>query len=203
MQNNLGNNLKFLRKKTNKTQTQLAFEVGKKQSGYASWERGQSEPGIKELIAITEIFGITLDELILTDLEETGYTPYKKSATATTSDTTETYTGITGMELKNALSKYNITPGAFASFLGISRQNMNTRFASNNISTGLLAKAAEMLRMEAPDLWRSIKGVNPYKAPAGITILNELGSMEQRYIQLLEENAALMKKLMDTQKEVK
>lgn len=61
-------NLIFLRKKTRTNQTQIASAVNKRQSTIANWENEDSEPDLTDLIGINQYFGISLDDLVFTDL---------------------------------------------------------------------------------------------------------------------------------------
>ncbi|HTB99795.1 MAG TPA: helix-turn-helix transcriptional regulator [Ferruginibacter sp.] len=59
-------NLKTLRNKLNKNQSYIALELGKTQQTIGNWESGIGEPNILELIKITNLFGISLDNFIKT-----------------------------------------------------------------------------------------------------------------------------------------
>jgi transcriptional regulator with XRE-family HTH domain len=63
-------NLKYLRKKFDISQEQLGFQVEKRQTTIGNWENKVSEPNINELVQISNFFGISLDYLILIDLEQ-------------------------------------------------------------------------------------------------------------------------------------
>ncbi len=58
------NNLKEIRKACNFTQKQVAKKLDVVESCYANWEQGRTEPDIKNLRKLTEIFNVTLEELI-------------------------------------------------------------------------------------------------------------------------------------------
>lgn len=62
-------NLKYLRKKKNKTQSELATDVGFKQTAWSGYESGASKPNFNDLLEIIKYFGITATELIETDLQ--------------------------------------------------------------------------------------------------------------------------------------
>lgn len=53
----------YYRKKNNMTQKELANRLGLSHTSVSFWERGRNLPEIPLLIRMTEIFGITLDEL--------------------------------------------------------------------------------------------------------------------------------------------
>jgi DNA-binding XRE family transcriptional regulator len=68
--NFLSKNLKYLRKRFAVSQEQLGLQVEKRQTTIGNWENEVSEPNVKELIVITNYFGLSLDDLILSDLEK-------------------------------------------------------------------------------------------------------------------------------------
>lgn len=57
-------NLKRLRKEKNMSQTELAVRLGVKQNTVSSWEKGVRHPGLRMLLALANVFGCTVDELI-------------------------------------------------------------------------------------------------------------------------------------------
>ncbi|HMG81730.1 MAG TPA: helix-turn-helix transcriptional regulator [Ferruginibacter sp.] len=57
-------NLKILRNKLGKNQSYIASIVDKTQQTIGNWESGIGEPNIDELIKITNLFGISLDDFI-------------------------------------------------------------------------------------------------------------------------------------------
>ncbi len=64
----ISNNLKFLRKKINLTQEQMAQQIGIKRSLLGAYEEGRADPRISNLLKFAEIFDLTVDQLIGTDL---------------------------------------------------------------------------------------------------------------------------------------
>lgn len=68
--NYLAQNLKYLRQRFNKNQSELAFEVDKGQTTVGNWENGVSEPNITELIVISNFFGINIHSLITVELSK-------------------------------------------------------------------------------------------------------------------------------------
>ena len=56
--------LRDIRVDCNLTQKQVALRLGVVESCYANWEQGRTEPNIAMLRQLSEIFGISLDELI-------------------------------------------------------------------------------------------------------------------------------------------
>jgi transcriptional regulator with XRE-family HTH domain len=61
-------NLTFLKKKTNKTQSDIAFQVNKAKQTISGWENGVSEPSMKDLVILSDFFGVSIDELVNADL---------------------------------------------------------------------------------------------------------------------------------------
>jgi transcriptional regulator with XRE-family HTH domain len=57
-------NLKTLRNRLNKNQSYIGSIVDKTQQTIGNWESGIGEPNINELIKITNLFGISLDDFI-------------------------------------------------------------------------------------------------------------------------------------------
>lgn len=68
MPNYLPTNLTFLRKLFKVTQDSLASQLIKGQSTVGNWENNVSTPSTDDLLSIKQFFGISLDNLIETDL---------------------------------------------------------------------------------------------------------------------------------------
>ncbi|HMH33530.1 MAG TPA: helix-turn-helix transcriptional regulator [Puia sp.] len=62
-------NLRYLRKKKGQNQSELSKLVNKKQNTIGNWENAVSEPGIRELTILTQYFGVSLEDLVASDLE--------------------------------------------------------------------------------------------------------------------------------------
>ena len=56
--------LKELRKENSLTQKQIAKIINKSETGYASWEQGLSEPGINDLILLSNYYQVSIDYLV-------------------------------------------------------------------------------------------------------------------------------------------
>ena len=61
----LGERLLALRKASGMTQEQLAEKVFVTRQAVSKWERGESVPDLELLVAIAEMYGVSLDELVL------------------------------------------------------------------------------------------------------------------------------------------
>lgn len=61
---NFGKNLKQLRINAKLTQSQLAEQLGMKQSAYVLWEQKESNPTLELLEKLSEIYGLSIEELI-------------------------------------------------------------------------------------------------------------------------------------------
>ena len=59
-----GNNIKVLRTENKLSQASLAKAVGVTQQCISEWEKGNMEPTLSNLWALSEIFGVTIDELV-------------------------------------------------------------------------------------------------------------------------------------------
>ena len=57
-------NLKLARNGSGLTQRQVADKLGVVESCYAKWEQGRAEPNVDNLRKLSEIFDISLDDLI-------------------------------------------------------------------------------------------------------------------------------------------
>lgn len=58
------NNLKSVRKSLELTQKQVSEKLKVVESCYANWEQGRTEPNIDMLRKLSEIFKVSIDELI-------------------------------------------------------------------------------------------------------------------------------------------
>lgn len=67
---NFGNHIHKLRKKQNLSQEQLAEQVGVARQTISKWELGETSPDIKQAQALSQIFNVSLNELIGNDTPE-------------------------------------------------------------------------------------------------------------------------------------
>jgi len=66
----LASNLRFLRKKSGKTQDALSSEVNIRRTTIANYEAGISEPSVETLLTFSNFFGVSLDDLLSKNLED-------------------------------------------------------------------------------------------------------------------------------------
>lgn len=62
------NNIKFLRKRRNRTQDDLAFALNIKRSTLSGYENQVAQPGMESLVAFSKYFNVSVDTLIKVDL---------------------------------------------------------------------------------------------------------------------------------------
>jgi transcriptional regulator with XRE-family HTH domain len=66
--NYFSTNLKFLRKKSGKSQAEIALVVNKRTTAISSWENNLSEPSFEDVFKISDLFGIEVGVLLSIDL---------------------------------------------------------------------------------------------------------------------------------------
>jgi len=59
-----GDTLKQLRQKMGLRQDDVARIVGVERSTVANWERGAKQPSLETLVKLSQLFGVSLDELV-------------------------------------------------------------------------------------------------------------------------------------------
>ncbi len=72
------NNLKFFRKKNGFTQEQVAEKVGVSRQAIAKWENGDTLPDINNIIALADLYEVTVDSLVRNVAMYSGTVPSKK-----------------------------------------------------------------------------------------------------------------------------
>ena len=77
----LNENLKQLRKSKGLSQEELAIRLNVVRQTISKWERGESSPDISALVAIADIFGVTLDYLVRDENIDDGVKENKKEET--------------------------------------------------------------------------------------------------------------------------
>jgi len=63
-------NLRFLRKKGNRNQDEIAILFNKQANTIGNWENSKSEPNLLELIKLGDFFKVSMEDLIQVDLEQ-------------------------------------------------------------------------------------------------------------------------------------
>lgn len=67
-------NIKYLREtKKRWSKKELADSLGKQPATIGDYEKGKSKPSIPVLIELSKIFDVSIDDLILRDIEKMGY----------------------------------------------------------------------------------------------------------------------------------
>ncbi len=66
----IANRLVELRKKNNLSQEELAAKLGLSRQAVSKWERAEASPDTDNLICLAKIYGVSLDELLKTDVSE-------------------------------------------------------------------------------------------------------------------------------------
>lgn len=72
------NNLKFFRKKNGYTQEQIAEKIGVSRQAVAKWERGEALPDIENIVALADIYEVTIDSLVRNVAAYGGKSPEKQ-----------------------------------------------------------------------------------------------------------------------------
>lgn len=67
-----GRNLQYLRKSVNAKGKEIAKIFGVNHSTYSKYENGLVQPSMEGLVAISEFFGVTVDDLLKKDLSKEG-----------------------------------------------------------------------------------------------------------------------------------
>ncbi len=70
MSNHIHSNLRFLRNHKGMTQQSFAEWLGIKRSSLGAYEEGRAKPGYDMLTRLTELFGLTIDQLLTEDLSK-------------------------------------------------------------------------------------------------------------------------------------
>jgi transcriptional regulator with XRE-family HTH domain len=80
LMNNISETIKALRRKNDMSQEQLAESLFVSRQAISKWERGEAMPDIENLASLSELFGVTVDDLITgTNILESAGTSTKTS----------------------------------------------------------------------------------------------------------------------------
>lgn len=95
-----------MRREKGYSQEVLAAKLGLSRQAVSKWERGESQPDTSNLIALADLYGVTLDELVRT------------KAHATAGESTEEPQGTTESEAENPKATEEATPEPAANNAG-------------------------------------------------------------------------------------
>lgn len=73
-------NLQVLRSRRNMTQEQLAMLVGVSRQAISKWESGKAYPEMDKLLIMCDLFGTTLDDLVIGDVTQSSNTEHNNEA---------------------------------------------------------------------------------------------------------------------------
>lgn len=65
----INTNLKYLWKKFKYTQEDIANKIGVSRQAVAKWENGETLPDINNCLALSKLYGVTLDDLVNYDMD--------------------------------------------------------------------------------------------------------------------------------------
>lgn len=68
----LRHNIKYLRKQRKWSQEELGSHIGITKEAISTYERGKNQPNVETLTKLSELFSVTIDDLILRNIEEEG-----------------------------------------------------------------------------------------------------------------------------------
>ena len=80
-------NLRYLRKRGNHNQDEIALLFRKRANTIGNWENQKSEPSLTELMKLGEFFKISVEDLLQTDMENHAESPVSKSPLAVSANT--------------------------------------------------------------------------------------------------------------------
>lgn len=114
-------NIKFLRKRKNRTQDDVAVALGFKRSTLSGYENGIAEPSLSSIIRFSEYYGVAIDTLVKVDLSslresqlsqlERGHDVYIKGSKLRVLATTVDTNNNENIELVNEKAKAGYTTG--------------------------------------------------------------------------------------------
>ena len=82
----VANRLQQLRKKNNLSQEELAEKIGISRQAVSKWERAEASPDTDNIILLSKLYGVSLDELLKTESEPLGEVSLKKEDYGYTAD---------------------------------------------------------------------------------------------------------------------
>jgi len=115
------NNIKFLRKRKNRTQDDVAIALGFKRSTLSGYENGIAEPSLSSITRFSDYYGVAIDTLVKVDLSslresqlsqlERGHDVYIKGSKLRVLATTVDMNNNENIELVNEKAKAGYTTG--------------------------------------------------------------------------------------------
>jgi transcriptional regulator with XRE-family HTH domain len=78
-------NLRYLRKKGNHNQDEIAILFRKRANTIGNWENQKSEPSLAELMKLGEFFKVSAEDLLNTDMEKLSESPVTNPIVSTAS----------------------------------------------------------------------------------------------------------------------
>lgn len=88
----VSNNIKYLRRLNGLTQEQFARRIGIKRPSVGAYEEARAHPPYDTLISMAKLFGVTIDQLIKTDLRKVRETPNLELASSSLASAVATST---------------------------------------------------------------------------------------------------------------
>ena len=87
-------NLRYLRKKGNHNQDEIALLFNKQPNTIGNWENRKSEPGLEELIRLAEFFKVSAEDLLQKDLEQESQPATSAISAGIFDSSLKTYSGV-------------------------------------------------------------------------------------------------------------
>ncbi len=103
--NNLAENLYSLRQRASLSQEEFAEKLGVSRQAVSKWERSEAYPDTENLILISKMFGVTIDELLNADINSKA-----EGAALNTSEAPYAKSGETANAIKDPNESTNETP---------------------------------------------------------------------------------------------
>lgn len=85
----IGKNIRYLRLTNQHTQKALADKLGKKSTAIGAYEDGKNLPPIDVIIKLCEIYGVSLDQLVMQDLQDSSLGSNQKTERTAPYNSTE------------------------------------------------------------------------------------------------------------------
>ena len=102
----IANRLVQLRKEHHLSQEELAEKIGISRQAVSKWERAESPPDTDNIILLSKLYHISIDELLRTSDEETLVSPCPQEPTTSNNDSPSTDPESTKKDKENAMEKF-------------------------------------------------------------------------------------------------